>query len=136
MAVDLQKWRPNVSHFCTSSGVLPYHYIFSAETGDASATISVDVTSNDGHPAMAPHSCGADLGNLQIHFHGDVIDDILDLFEKYISDYVKGKVDGIICDQARKNVPCSNNRRFSGITDHHATRQQLPSTSAAVDRSA
>uniref|UniRef100_A0A914V3D9 Lipid-binding serum glycoprotein N-terminal domain-containing protein n=1 Tax=Plectus sambesii TaxID=2011161 RepID=A0A914V3D9_9BILA len=81
-----------------------------ASTNDASASISVDVTtSSDGHPALSPHSCGSDLGDLGIEFHGDLIDDIIDLFKKYISDYVKGKVEGIICDQVSSIIANEGN---------------------------
>jgi hypothetical protein len=58
------------------------------------------IDSHNGHPGLHPHSCGSNLGNLQVHFHGDVIDDIINLFEGLIADYVKGQVSGIICEQA------------------------------------
>jgi hypothetical protein len=46
-----------------------------------------------------PQSCQGQITNIDITFHGDVIDEILDLFKGVIGDMVKSKLSPIICNE-------------------------------------
>jgi len=70
-----------------------------ASTTGATASSIVSITSRAGHPWIAPAECSANLGNFDITFHGGIIDDIINLFKGLIEDYLKGKIDRMLCQE-------------------------------------
>jgi hypothetical protein len=72
---------------------------FTAESHGATATSTVDFISRDGHPAISPAGCSANLGDFSVEFHGDLIDDIINLFRGAIADYLKGHLEPVLCQE-------------------------------------
>jgi hypothetical protein len=70
-----------------------------ASTSGASLVQAVAVIQAGGKPQLNSGSCAANIGNLDIEFHGDLLDDIVNLFKSYIADYVKDELNGVLCSE-------------------------------------
>ncbi len=74
-------------------------FLSSASTSGATAQSIVSIASHDGHPWIAPAQCSAHLGDFDITFHGGIIDDIINLFKGVIEDYLRGKIENMLCQE-------------------------------------
>ncbi|CEF63841.1 Lipid-binding serum glycoprotein, C-terminal domain and Lipid-binding serum glycoprotein, N-terminal domain and Bactericidal permeability-increasing protein, alpha/beta domain-containing protein [Strongyloides ratti] len=70
----------------------------------ASVDVTVAITSANGHPHISTSGCSANFRGFYIKFHGNLIDDIINLFRKEIERHFKRKVEEIICQEIEEVV--------------------------------
>uniref|UniRef100_A0A0N5BGV5 BPI2 domain-containing protein n=1 Tax=Strongyloides papillosus TaxID=174720 RepID=A0A0N5BGV5_STREA len=70
--------------------------------GSTSVDASVGISSLNGHPNLSNSGCTANFGVFDIKFHGNLLDDIIDLFRKEIEKHFKGKIEEVICQEIEK----------------------------------
>lgn len=80
---------------------------------DASADMQIGVSNE--RPQIGVSSCAGNIDNIDLTFHGDVIDDILNLFKGVIEKVVKDKLSGVICTEVTSLVASTLNPTLQGI---------------------
>uniref|UniRef100_A0A0N4Z788 BPI1 domain-containing protein n=1 Tax=Parastrongyloides trichosuri TaxID=131310 RepID=A0A0N4Z788_PARTI len=78
-----------------------------------SVDASVAITSSNGHPYLTSDSCKANFGVFDIKFHGDLLDDIIDLFKREIEKHFKSKIEGVICKEI-ENIESDKGNQILG----------------------
>uniref|UniRef100_A0AC35TS58 BPI1 domain-containing protein n=1 Tax=Rhabditophanes sp. KR3021 TaxID=114890 RepID=A0AC35TS58_9BILA len=86
-----------------------------ASVSSTTIDASVAITSNNGHPFIQPVICNANFGAMKIEFHGDLLDDIIDLFKKEIERVIKEKLSGIICNELQSLETTEGNQFLGAI---------------------
>jgi hypothetical protein len=86
-----------------------------ASASSTSLTESVGVVQSGGKPQLSPGSCSANIASLDITFHGDLVDSIINLFKSEISSYVKGQLNSVLCNEVSDLIKSQANSLLSGI---------------------